>query len=75
MSGKTKRKIFKLGGSHVLTLPPEWIKQTKTKEVLVLFDSYMLVVPKAHENTVDKIIEEGIKQAVQKTESQERRSP
>jgi hypothetical protein len=44
MSGKVKRKIFRVGRSHVMTLPPEWVKDLNSKNVMVLFDHYVLVV-------------------------------
>jgi hypothetical protein len=40
MSGKVKRKIFRVGRSHVMTLPPEWVKDLNSKNVMVLFDKY-----------------------------------
>jgi len=64
MSGKTKRKIFKVGRSHVMTLPPEWVKQIETENVLVLFDQYLLVLPDNKQPVVDEIIEGAIKAVV-----------
>ena len=65
MSGKIKRKIFKLGKSYVVTLPHEWIKQTQTNEVFVLCNNFVLLVPKEHEDLMNEVLEMSIKKVLQ----------
>ena len=57
---KSKRKIFKVSRSHVVTLPPEWVRQLKTNEVFVVADSFLLIVPKEREKELEKAVEAAI---------------
>jgi hypothetical protein len=62
---KTIRRIFKVSRSHVVTLPPEWVKKLKTAEVAMIYDNILLVLPSEKTDVLDKVMEQAIKQVVQ----------
>jgi phosphate uptake regulator len=60
------RKIFKIGRkSYVVTLPKDWVEKLQSPEVAMVYNSILLVLPKNKQNSVDKAMEQAIKQIVQ----------
>ena len=61
-----KRKVFKVGNSHCITIPPEWFRahklDTKNLELIVVADKDIRIVNPEHEtevyNEVTKIARE-----------------
>jgi hypothetical protein len=60
------RKIFKIGKkSYVVTLPKDWVEKLPSPEVAIVYDNILLVLPKNKQNSVDKAMEQVIRQIVQ----------
>lgn len=58
MAGKGQRKVLILGKSRAITLPQEWAEYyelTDKDQVIVLYNSLLIVIPEKH---VDKIMEQ-----------------
>ena len=60
MSFKTKRKTFKIGQSHAVTLPPGWCAYygDRIKTVTILGHSVLILAPKGLESIAQRLVEE-----------------
>lgn len=60
MSFMTKRKTFKIGQSHAVTLPPGWCAYygDRIKTITILGHSILLLVPQGLESEAQKLVEQ-----------------
>jgi len=58
MAIKLKRKMFKIGQSHAVTLPPAWVSSHRgeTKEVTLIGSDVLLVVPLGFEQQAENMV-------------------
>ena len=59
MTFMTKRKTFKIGKSHAVTLPPGWCNyySDRIKEVTILGHDVLILAPEGLEDTARKLID------------------
>ncbi len=68
MVGRSRRKIIIVGDSKAVTLPPEWVKLLKCREVELIYDDILLIIP--NRERAEKIADELIKKAVENITSE-----
>jgi hypothetical protein len=61
-----KKRIIRVGGSRVITLPPEWAEKLKSDTVHLIFNNYLLIIPGGQEKLVESIFSRVIEEIVQK---------
>jgi|GEM_PF-2761349 hypothetical protein len=69
MSGRTKKRMLKIGGSRVITLPPEWAEKQKSDTVHLIFNDYLLIIPGEQEELIEQIFGRVIRELVEKEKS------
>jgi hypothetical protein len=60
------RKICKVGTAEAVFLPVEWVRKNRIREVLMIYDDIILILPKHYEKKVDDEFHELIKRLVGK---------
>lgn len=76
MPGRTTRSIFKQGGSHLITLPREWIaKQEPIDRVHVIFDDVVVVFSESQSARVDALFEQLISRVIEHQDDAEEVAP
>ncbi len=58
MGLRLKRKMFKIGQSHAVTLPPSWVSRhgAVAKEVTLIGNDVLLIVPLGFERQADDMV-------------------